>query len=263
MFSKNFTRALIISLLAIVAISLANNLPTIIRQEPIVEYVLPPQPNFELAARIGLPAVVSVVTKTPVIPYSYYRKKPDKDGLYTLARGSGVLYTSDGYILTNSHVIQKAHIIIITLDDGREYQATLIGDRPEKDLAILKIDAVNLPFLKLGNSNKLVVGQPILVIGNPYGFSSTVTAGIISHPHRDVQKTHPGIVGDKIKHFIQVDASINPGNSGGALIDLQGNLIGIPSAGYTKLGESNGLGFAIPEEEIRQTIRSITNQIFL
>jgi len=121
MFSLHFLRVLTLSLIAVVAISLANNIPTIIRQEPpTVEYTLPSQPNFESAARVGIPAVVSIVLKSTIPPRSYYRRirKPDKDGLYTLGQGSGVLYTSDGYILTNNHVIKTATRIIITLDDG-------------------------------------------------------------------------------------------------------------------------------------------------
>jgi len=266
MFNKNFFRALILTMIVVAYISMGGNIPTIIKQElPSVEYVyLPSEVNtIEAAARVAIPAVVAITTKTSERSYYQYYKKPDKDGLYVLGRGSGVLYTSDGYIVTNSHVIQRAKKIIVTLSDGQVFNAQVIGDRPAQDLAILKIDGHNLPYLKFGNSNSLVVGQSVLVVGSPYGFQSTVTAGIISNPNRDITGMGLNLGKLQVKLYIQVDAAINPGNSGGALIDLQGRLIGIPCAGYSKYGGNEGLGFALHEALVRKTIRSITGQYFV
>ncbi len=267
MFNKNFFRALILTSIVIAYISLGEGIPTIINQEPPkVEYVYSsPMNTVAAAARVAVPAVVFIVSKTTRSNayYGYYGAKRPNDGLYKLGSGSGVLYTSDGYIVTNSHVIRRATKIVVTLSDGRVFNAQVIGNRPAMDIAILKINGNNLPFLKFGNSNSLVVGQSVIVVGNPYEFKSTVTAGIISNPNRDITGM-PIRLGDVTnKFYIQVDAAINPGNSGGALVDLQGRLIGIANASYSQYGGFEGLGFAIPEDLVRKTIRSITGQYFV
>jgi serine protease Do len=153
--------------------------------------------------------------------------------------GSGFILTSDGYILTNEHVIAGARQITVTLSNRRSFTARVVGRDPKTDIALLKIDAgMPLPVAPLGNSDSLRVGQWVMAIGNPFGFDHSVTAGIVSAKGRFI----PGNYDD----FIQTDASINPGNSGGPLIDLRGEVVGINSAIYTRTGASMGIGFAIP-----------------
>tara|TARA_R110002110_G_scaffold271566_1_gene486968 strand:+ start:69692 stop:70927 length:1236 start_codon:yes stop_codon:yes gene_type:complete len=156
--------------------------------------------------------------------------------------GSGVIVTTNGYILTNNHVISGADEIEIKLADGRSSKAKVIGRDLETDLAILKVDLKKLPTVALGSSDKAHVGDIVFAIGNPFNVGVTVTQGIISATHR----SHLGI--NIFENFIQTDAAINPGNSGGALIDANGNLIGINNAIYSRTGGYQGIGFAIPVE---------------
>lgn len=159
--------------------------------------------------------------------------------------GSGVLITTDGYILTNNHVIEDAvrDGITVTLDDKRTFDARVVGRDPSTDLAVLKIDASELPFATIGNSDRVEVGEWVLAIGNPFRLRSTVTAGIVGALSRDVQ-----IINDeyRIESFIQTDAAINRGNSGGALVNTSGELIGINTAIATQSGTYQGYGFAVP-----------------
>jgi Do/DeqQ family serine protease len=157
--------------------------------------------------------------------------------------GSGVIYSSDGYILTNNHVVEFADEFEVTLHDNREFRARLIGADPSTDMAVLKIDATNLPAIELGNSDDVRVGEWVLAVGNPFDLTSTVTAGIISAKSRDINIIRKGA---PIESFIQTDAAVNPGNSGGALVDVSGRLIGINSAIATPTGVFAGYSFAIP-----------------
>ncbi len=157
----------------------------------------------------------------------------------TQALGSGFIISSDGVIVTNNHVVDGARKISVTLDDGREFQAKVLGTDPRTDLAVLKIEASNLPTLKWGDSDHAQVGDKVVAIGNPFGVGTTVTAGIISARGRDL---HNGPYDD----FLQVDAAINHGNSGGALISTDGKVVGITSAIYSPNNGSVGVGFAIP-----------------
>jgi len=154
--------------------------------------------------------------------------------------GSGVLISAQGYVLTNNHVIEGADQIQVLLSDGRSAKATVVGTDEDTDLAVLYIHTSKLPSIVIGNSAKQRVGDVVLAIGNPFGVGQTVTSGIISATGRD----HLGITA--YEEFIQTDAAINPGNSGGALINTQGELIGINSAIYSRSGGSQGIGFAIP-----------------
>jgi serine protease DegS len=154
--------------------------------------------------------------------------------------GSGVLISKQGYVLTNNHVIDGADEIQVLLADGRSAKASVVGTDADTDLAVLRIDTENLPAIIIGNSTSLRVGDVTLAIGNPFGVGQTVTFGIISATGRD----HLGI--NAYEDFIQTDAAINPGNSGGALINANGELIGINSAIYSRTGGSQGIGFAIP-----------------
>lgn len=157
--------------------------------------------------------------------------------------GSGVIYTADGYILTNNHVVEFADEFEVTLHDNREYKGRLVGRDDATDMAVIKIDATNLPAIELANSDDVKVGEWVLAVGNPFDLTSTVTAGIVSAKGRNI-----GIIKNRgaIESFIQTDAAVNPGNSGGALVDVNGRLIGINSAIATPNGVFAGYSFAIP-----------------
>lgn len=163
--------------------------------------------------------------------------------------GSGVIYTSDGYILTNNHVVEFADEFIITLHDNREFNAKMVGRDANTDMAVIKIDAKDLPFIELGNSDDVKVGEWALAVGNPFDLTSTVTAGIISAKGRDINIIKTG---KAIESFIQTDAAVNPGNSGGALVDVNGRLIGINSAIATPNGVFAGYSFAIPVNLVKR-----------
>ncbi|MFZ5908269.1 MAG: DegQ family serine endoprotease [Nitrospirota bacterium] len=159
--------------------------------------------------------------------------------------GSGVIVSSDGYIITNNHVVEKSDEIKVTLFDRRTFRGTIVGADPKTDIAILKIDAGNLLPLTWGDSDKLQVGEFVLAIGSPYGLSHTVTMGIISA----VGRANVGIA--DYEDFIQTDAAINPGNSGGPLVNIQGELIGINTAIFSRTGGYQGIGFAVPSNMVR------------
>ncbi|VVE18183.1 Periplasmic pH-dependent serine endoprotease DegQ [Pandoraea horticolens] len=165
--------------------------------------------------------------------------------------GSGVIVSSEGYILTNHHVVDGADEIEVALADGRKARAKLVGSDPETDLAVLKITLDNLPAITLGRMDQVRVGDVVLAIGNPFGVGQTVTMGIISalgRNHLDIST---------FENFIQTDAAINPGNSGGALVDVNGNLLGINTAIYSRSGGNMGIGFAIPVSTARSVLESI------
>ncbi len=163
--------------------------------------------------------------------------------------GSGVIYSPDGYIITNNHVVEFADEIEVTLYDNRKFDATLIGTYEKSDLAVIKIEATGLPNLELANSDQAEVGEWALAVGNPFDLTSTVTAGIISAKGRSIQLLGGG---DAIEAFIQTDAAVNPGNSGGALVDAQGRLLGINTAIATRTGVFSGYSFAIPVNLVRR-----------
>ncbi len=165
--------------------------------------------------------------------------------------GSGVIISPEGYILTNNHVIEGADEIEVQLADSRSARAKVIGTDPESDLAILRIDLDRLPVITLGNSDSLQVGDVVLAIGNPFGVGQTVTSGIVSALGRN----QLGI--NTFENFIQTDAAINPGNSGGALVDVNGQLMGINTAIYSRSGGSMGIGFAIPVSTAKLVLESI------
>jgi len=157
-----------------------------------------------------------------------------------LAQGSGFIISSDGYILTNNHLAGESEKITVTLNDGREFEAKVIGADPDSDVAVIKIDANNLPYLETADSDKLEVGEWVLAIGNPFGLTHTVTAGIVS------AKGRSGVGISTYEDFIQTDAAINPGNSGGPMLNLDGKVVGINSAILSRSGGNMGIGFAIP-----------------
>ncbi|GJL69069.1 MAG: MucD protein [Nitrospirales bacterium] len=165
--------------------------------------------------------------------------------------GSGVIVSDDGYIVTNNHVVEQADDLMVLLGDKRKLPATLIGTDPKTDLAVIKVEATGLSTLPWGNSVALEVGELVLAVGNPFGLNQTVTMGIISA----VGRANVGIV--DYENFIQTDAAINPGNSGGALVNLQGQLIGINTAIFSRTGGYMGIGFAIPSQMVKSVIQSL------
>ena len=168
--------------------------------------------------------------------------------------GSGVIYSSDGYIMTNNHVVEFADEYQVTLYDSREFTARLVGRDASTDMAIIKIDATDLPVIELGNSDEVRVGEWALAVGNPFDLTSTVTAGIISAKGRDIHIIKGTRNNSPIESFIQTDAAVNPGNSGGALVDVEGRLIGINSAIATPTGVFAGYSFAIPVNLVKRII---------
>lgn len=155
-------------------------------------------------------------------------------------QGSGFIISSDGYILTNNHVVGEADEVIVQLQDGKEYRAKLVGGDERSDVAVIKVDAENLPVLELGDSEQLEVGEWVLAVGSPFGLSHSITAGIVSAKGR----SSVGIT--DYENFIQTDAAINPGNSGGPLVDLNGKAVGMNTAIFSRSGGYMGIGFAIP-----------------
>lgn len=173
-----------------------------------------------------------------------------------IATGSGVIISSDGYIVTNNHVVQQADKLEITLNDKRSYEATVIGTDPTTDLAVIKIEEAGLPYLKYGDSDDLKVGEWVLAVGNPFNLTSTVTAGIVSAKTRNINIL--GEVG-AIESFIQTDAVVNRGNSGGALVNTEGELIGINAAIASNTGSYTGYSFAIPVNIVKKVIGDIVD----
>lgn len=165
--------------------------------------------------------------------------------------GSGVIISDDGYIVTNNHVVEKADVITITLNNNKNYTAEVIGLDPTTDLALLKIDEDDLPFATFENSDNIRIGQWVLAVGNPFNLNSTVTAGIISAKGRDIN-----VIDNlsAIENFIQTDAAVNPGNSGGALVTTEGKLVGINTAISTHTGSFEGYSFAIPSNMVKKVV---------
>lgn len=173
-----------------------------------------------------------------------------------LGLGSGVILSSDGYLVTNNHVIDKARRLEVTLNDNRTFDAEIIGKDPITDLALLKIDADDLPVIPMGNSDDLKVGEWVLAVGNPFGFTSTVTAGIVSAKARSIASA-TGAHSMTLDSFIQTDAAVNPGNSGGALVNTRGELVGINTAIYSHTGSYAGYSFAIPSSIVTKVVADL------
>src|SRR3984885_24446 len=221
-------------------------------------------PDFvDLAARLS-PAVVNVSTEDKSLPK--VSDSPDGDGggpgdrfaqpfenedpAHPQSLGSGFIINKDGFILTNEHVVEDGQRIQVTLQDGREFKARVIGRDDKTDIALLKIDAAGqLPIAPLGDSDSLRVGAWVIAIGNPFGFDHSVTAGIVSAKGRFI----PG----NYDEYIQTDASINPGNSGGPLIDQRGAVVAVNSAIYTRTGANMGIGFAIPVNIVKEELSQL------
>jgi serine protease Do len=207
------------------------------------------QVDFTYAAEKAVQAVVHVHTKSmmgaqadnPILEWFYGDRTPKQREVQGF--GSGVIISPDGYIITNNHVIENAEDIEVILNDNRKFNAKVVGRDPSTDIALLKINATDLPFMKYGDSDQLKVGEWVLAVGNPFNLTSTVTAGIVSAKGRSLGINE----GDyRIESFIQTDAALNVGNSGGALVNTKGELVGITSAILSPSGAYAGNSFAIP-----------------
>lgn len=221
-------------------------------------------PSFEMAAEMSLNAVVHVKTSStvnynvsPLYHFFYGNQTPPQEQVK--GAGSGVIISNDGYIVTNNHVIDRADEIQITLNNKKTYTAEVIGTDPSTDLALLKIDENDLPFMPFGNSNDLKVGEWVLAVGNPFNLTSTVTAGIVSAKGRDINilRSDPFSGSTAVEAFIQTDAAVNPGNSGGALVNVKGELVGINAAIKSNTGSFAGYSFAIPANIARKVVEDL------
>jgi Do/DeqQ family serine protease len=223
------------------------------------------RPDFVEVSEMVTPTVVHIITRYEqqqqdvqmFDPFDMFRGFQFPQMRPSSSSGSGVIITSDGYIVTNNHVVDGASKIKVTLNDKREYDALLIGRDPNTDLALLKIDEKNLPFAVTGNSDEVKVGQWVLAVGNPFNLTSTVTAGIVSAKGRNLNLLRDPNKPESqysIESFIQTDAAVNPGNSGGALVSADGKLVGINTAIASQTGQYAGYAFAVPVNLMKKII---------
>ena len=215
--------------------------------------------SYSQAAKRAAPAVVSIVASKTSRPrpevedpwFRFFFGNGRGSARPQIGLGSGVIVSTEGYLLTNNHVVEGADDIDVQLADGRQARARLVGTDPETDLALLQIKLDRLPVIDLGDVRALQVGDVVLAIGNPFNVGQTVTSGIVSALGRN----RLGL--STFENFIQTDAAINPGNSGGALVDAEGRLIGINTAIYSRSGGSMGIGFAIPADSARMVMDAL------
>ena len=200
--------------------------------------------NFITAAAKSREAVVFIRSRREINEAGY-------NNTYGAASGSGVLISEDGYIVTNNHVIENASEVEVMMNDNKEFEAKVIGSDASTDLALIKIDAKDLPFLVFGNSDSLAIGEWVMAVGNPFRLQSTVTAGIVSAKARNINI----LENYGVEAFIQTDAAVNPGNSGGALVNTFGELVGINAAIMTQSGNYEGFSFAIPSNLARKVVK--------
>lgn len=210
--------------------------------------------DFTSAADMSVKAVVHVKTKVEyatgnIFDFFFGNSEPQYVSK-VLPMGSGVFVSSDGYIVTNNHVVNNSENIEVTLYDKRTYPAKVVATDPSTDIALLKIDADNLPYLGFGNSDDLRLGEWVLAVGNPFNLTSTVTAGIVSAKARNIGMSSPF----SIESFIQTDAAVNPGNSGGALVNVRGELVGINTAIASQTGSYVGYSFAVPSNIVKKVV---------
>lgn len=219
-------------------------------------------PDLTFAAEKSIHAVVHIATQS-ARGGGWSSGNPFFDEFFGLRKqepqlaqgfGSGVILSDDGYIVTNNHVIDKAQNIKVILNDKREFVAKLIGTDPSTDIALLKVDTKDLPFLTYGDSNTLKLGEWVLAVGNPFNLTSTVTAGIISALGRNLRINEDQ---NSIESYIQTDAVVNMGNSGGALVNQYGNLVGINSAIYSRTGSYSGYSFAVPVSIVQKVVKDL------
>ncbi|MGQ1890473.1 Do family serine endopeptidase [Thermophagus sp. OGC60D27] len=223
-------------------------------------------PDLTIAAEKSIHSVVHV--KTVSTQTTNYSGNPLYDFFFgpgmqmprqqpVMGSGSGVIITTDGYIVTNNHVIEDATNIEVTLNDNRTFKAKMIGTDPATDIALIKIDATDLPYLEYGNSDGLKIGEWVLAVGNPFNLTSTVTAGIVSAKSRNINILRQGQGTLGIESFIQTDAAVNPGNSGGALVNTSGKLVGINTAIASQTGSYTGYSFAVPVSIVKKVVADL------
>jgi serine protease Do len=218
--------------------------------------------DFVPAAEKTLSSVVHVEARgeqeiaysSPLEEFFYGGGQGQRRSLPSMSSGSGVIIAEDGYIVTNNHVIENAAQIRVTLDDNRVFKADLVGTDPNTDIALLKVDEQELPYIGFSNSDEVRVGEWVLAVGNPFNLTSTVTAGIVSAKGRSIN-----IIPERfaIESFIQTDAAVNPGNSGGALVNTDGALIGINTAISTRTGSFEGYSFAVPSNMVSKVVKDL------
>ena len=231
------------------------------------DFTIPDGINFVASAQVVTPAVVHVKSQVAFTsrserdPVQEFFGFPDprdgqggEGGNMPMSSGSGVIISSDGYIVTNNHVVDGATKIDISLENNKRYEAVVVGTDPTTDLALLKIEANNLPFVKFGDSDETKIGEWVLAVGNPFDLNSTVTAGIISAKARNIGILRGVENNLQIESFLQTDAVVNPGNSGGALVNLAGELIGINTAIATRTGTFSGYSFAVPSTLVKKVM---------
>jgi serine protease Do len=217
------------------------------------------QVDFTYAAELTVHAVVHVHIKmlgaadSPIMDWFYGDRAPKQQEVQ--GYGSGVIISDDGYIITNNHVIENAESVDVTLNDKRTFTAKVVGRDPGSDIALLKIKAENLPYIKYGDSEQLRLGEWVLAVGNPFNLTSTVTAGIVSAKGRNLHMNDGAAY--SIESFIQTDAVLNMGNSGGALVNTKGQLVGITSAIYSPTGAYSGNSFAIPVTIVKKVVNDL------
>lgn len=228
------------------------------------DFIVPEGLNFVFAAKNATPSVVHIRTtyangmraNSPFNEFfkDYFGERYERRGGPARGAGSGVVISADGYIVTNNHVVENASEIEVVLNDNRSYTAKVIGVDEDTDLAVLKVDEDNLAAVRYGDSDKINIGEWVLAIGNPYEFRSTVTAGIVSAKGRNINILN----GDyRIESFIQTDAAVNPGNSGGALVNLNGELVGINTAIASPSGAFAGYSFAVPVSLVKKVVSDL------
>ena len=205
--------------------------------------------NIEIFKSVS-PSVVNITNSRLV--RSFYSFNPQE---VPQGSGTGFVWNKEGYIVTNYHVVQQADRVTVTLQDGTSYSASAVGVDPDKDLAVLRIDApdAELVAVQPGDSSQLEVGRKVIAIGNPFGFDTTMTVGVVSALGREIDS----VSRRKIRDVIQTDAAINPGNSGGPLLDSAGRLIGVNTAIFSPSGAFSGIGFAIPVDEVNRVVPQI------
>lgn len=228
------------------------------------DFVVPEGLNFVFAAKNATQSVVHIRTtyaegmrsQSPFNDFfkDYFGDRYDRRYGPSMGAGSGVIISSDGYIVTNNHVVENASEIEIVLNDNRSYEAKVVGTDASTDLAVLKIEEENLPPAKYGDSEAINIGEWVLAIGNPYEFRSTVTAGIVSAKGRNINILGGG---SSVESFIQTDAAVNPGNSGGALVNLNGELVGINTAIASPSGAFAGYSFAVPVTLVEKVVEDL------
>jgi len=235
-----------------------NRMPAYLTSDPVSSPMT--LPDFTVAADQTIHAVVHIKTtynnrRSSVYDYFFDFRDFFEQGTPqpAIASGSGVIISSDGYVVTNNHVVSEADKVEVTLNNKRTYEAEVVGTDPSTDLALIKIDVKELPFMTFGNSDELKIGEWVLAVGNPFNLTSTVTAGIVSAKARNINILgSPDGSTSSIESFIQTDAAVNRGNSGGALVNTRGELIGINAAIASGTGYYAGYSFAIPSNLVRK-----------